>query len=252
MGSRRQPQRNVHGEHSKEIIRLLESVSGRYHINRWELFQAYIAFCALTTAVENLPVEHPEHAKRLRALGDLKARHDERTLDILAEAFEALKRATIQQGGDVMGECFMGLDLGSDWSGQFYTPYDVGYMMALMTLDIASLRETIARNGCVRVNDPAVGAGCLIVATHDVVKKTDASLCEHIHYTVTDVDHRCAEMAYTQLSLRNIPAIIVHGNSLSLEEWDHWYTPAHVLGNWDARLALRDQLVDANPAAPAA
>lgn len=44
-------------------------------------------------------------------------------------------------------------------------------------------------------------------------------------------------MTYLQLSLLHIPAIVVHGNALSLEEWGHWYTPAHILGGWRARLA---------------
>ena len=43
-------------------------------------------------------------------------------------------------------------------------------------------------------------------------------------------------MAYIQCALFHIPAIIVHGNSLTVEEWDHWATPAHVLGFWDHRL----------------
>lgn len=44
-------------------------------------------------------------------------------------------------------------------------------------------------------------------------------------------------MTYLQLSLLHIPAVVVHGNALSLEEWGHWYTPAHILGGWRARLA---------------
>ena len=33
-----------------------------------------------------------------------------------------------------------------------------------------------------------------------------------------------------------IPAVIVHGNSLTLEEWDHWHTPAHIMDGWDWKL----------------
>jgi hypothetical protein len=50
-------------------------------------------------------------------------------------------------------------------------------------------------------------------------------------------------MSYVQLSLLGIPGIVIHGNSLSLEEWSHWVTPAHVFGGWDCRLrkgALRN------------
>jgi hypothetical protein len=43
-------------------------------------------------------------------------------------------------------------------------------------------------------------------------------------------------MAYLQLSLLHIPARITHGNSLSLDEFSHWYTPAHILGGWNFKL----------------
>ena len=48
-------------------------------------------------------------------------------------------------------------------------------------------------------------------------------------------------MAYVQLSLAHVPAIIVHGNSLSMQEWGHWFTPAHIVGGWDRRLRAHRQ-----------
>lgn len=46
-------------------------------------------------------------------------------------------------------------------------------------------------------------------------------------------------MAYVQLSLLGIPAVVVHGNALSLDVWGVWYTPAHVFVGWGRRLRLR-------------
>lgn len=40
----------------------------------------------------------------------------------------------------------------------------------------------------------------------------------------------------------HVPAIVIHGNALSLEEWERWFTPAHVLGGWSARLRQREAL----------
>ena len=61
-------------------------------------------------------------------------------------------------------------------------------------------------------------------------------------------------MAYLQLALLHIPAIVVHGNALTGEEWEHWYTPAHVVGDWGARLRQREaiQAMREMLAAPAA
>ena len=33
--------------------------------------------------------------------------------------------------------------------------------------------------------------------------------------------------------------MIVHGNSLSLQEYGHWFTPAHILGLWHYKLKRR-------------
>jgi hypothetical protein len=59
-----------------------------------------------------------------------------------------------------------------------------------------------------------------------------------------------------QLSLLHIPAIIIHGNALTLEQWGVWLTPAHVLGFWDAKLtrdasAGQEQAVKADHDVPA-
>jgi hypothetical protein len=43
-------------------------------------------------------------------------------------------------------------------------------------------------------------------------------------------------MAYLQFALLHIPAVVIHGNSLSLEEFGRWYTPAHIMDGWSWKL----------------
>uniref|UniRef100_UPI003F507BB4 hypothetical protein n=1 Tax=Caballeronia sp. LjRoot34 TaxID=3342325 RepID=UPI003F507BB4 len=38
----------------------------------------------------------------------------------------------------------------------------------------------------------------------------------------------------------HIPAVVVHGNALSLDVWGMWYTPAHVMGGWKWKLRRRE------------
>ena len=45
----------------------------------------------------------------------------------------------------------------------------------------------------------------------------------------TDIDLKCVHMAYIQLSLYGIPAVVIHGNTLTVEEWAYWFTPAMCL-----------------------
>lgn len=62
----------------------------------------------------------------------------------------------------------------------------------------------------------------------------DAELnyCTQLVITATDIDLKCVHMCYLQLSLYGIPAVVIHGNTLTLEEWSHWFTPIYVLHGW--------------------
>jgi hypothetical protein len=39
-----------------------------------------------------------------------------------------------------------------------------------------------------------------------------------------------------QFNLLHIPAIVQHGNTLTLEEFGRWHTPAHILGGWEWKI----------------
>ena len=51
-------------------------------------------------------------------------------------------------------------------------------------------------------------------------------------------------MAYIQFSLLHIPAHVMVGNSLSNEVREHWFTPAHILGGWGAKLAAQPRAAE--------
>jgi len=67
-----------------------------------------------------------------------------------------------------------------------------------------------------------------------------------------DIDRLAALMAYVQLSLWNVPAEIVVGNTLSLEVREVWRTPAHHLGFWSSKLAAEPRLTPTAPEEPVA
>jgi hypothetical protein len=58
-----------------------------------------------------------------------------------------------------------------------------------------------------------------------------------VHVTAIDLDSTAAMMAYVQLSLMHVPAVVVHGNTLTLEQYSQWFTPAHIMDNWSSRLS---------------
>ena len=76
----------------------------------------------------------------------------------------------------------------------------------------------------------------MVIATAAAFAEEGINYQQAMHTTCIDIDATAVHMAYVQLSLLHIPAIVMHGNALSMEQWGYWLTPAHVLGFWDARL----------------
>ena len=139
---------------------------------------------------------------------------------------------------DVLGGIYMELELGNARSGQFFTPYHVSRMMASIAVgDGADVR----RRGFLDMAEPACGAGGIVIAMADAMQGAGISYQHCLHATCIDIDLRCVHMTYLQAALLHIPAIVLHGNSISGEVWSRWYTPAHVLGGWGRRLAARHQ-----------
>ena len=131
----------------------------------------------------------------------------------------------IQEGGcDFLGQVVVELELPSQHMGQFFTPYDVSRMMAEMTFD--TVDEIIAEQGFVTVQEPACGAGGMIIAAADVIEAKGFDIGRQLYVDGTDISPMCFRMSYLQASLRGIPATIRRGNTLSLEVFEHAITPA--------------------------
>jgi len=80
---------------------------------------------------------------------------------------------------DVLGEVFMQLDMGNDRTGQFFTPYHVSRMMAMMTVGVDD--ETIRRDGFIRACEPAVGAGGMVIALAESMQDAWLNYQETLH-----------------------------------------------------------------------
>ncbi|RQS11579.1 N-6 DNA methylase [Burkholderia sp. Bp8998] len=140
---------------------------------------------------------------------------------------------------DVLGETYMMLELGNARAGQFFTPYHVSRLMAMMTTGDG--QPHIRQHGFLRMQEPACGAGGMVIATAESLAAAGHNYQQTMHATCVDIDPVCVHMAYLQLSLLHIPAIVVHGNTLTGEVWGVWYTPAHVMGGWRWKLRRRER-----------
>lgn len=232
-----------HTDHHRAVIKLLESFSPRHRIHRvWEDFIASAA-CAISS-----PVEPARRASREAEYAKIQARYTPEEMAIFSQCLAHVVMALEERYQDFLGSLYMGLNLGNAGTGQFFTPYEVSLLMARMLhgqRDLAAwVRE---RGGFVTLNDPCTGGGAMLIAVAEQFRDQGLSPHRTLHVTGVDIDRTAVQMSYIQLSLLNVPAILLLGNSLSQEPYkgwnteSAWRTPAHCLFGWERRLHERDE-----------
>lgn len=214
----------------KSLLKFIQELSHGY--STWQVFADFLELSALAVANRvDLRQFDKREAQYLQTIGKYKP---EQKL-IFPKMFECLVMALEEGFDDVLGKTFHALELHNKYSGQFFTPYEICRMISRMTID-SDVKDKIAQNGFVTMSEPACGSGAMALAAAHGMKDDGINFSTSMHVTAVDVDIKCVHMAYLQLSLLGIPAIVVHGNTLTLEEWDRFYTPVHVFDLWDYKL----------------
>ncbi|MBO9375552.1 N-6 DNA methylase [Sphingomonas histidinilytica] len=221
--------------HLKALCKLLRSCQPRHDL--YTVFADCMEASAI--AISNSVDAGQREARESRYL-EIVARYDRDIIDLFPRVLGELTLALECEPGDILGAAFGELELHNTARGQFFTPYEVCRMMAMVTVGKREqLLDLIERHGFVRAAEPACGAGAMIIALAEAMREEGINYQRHLHVTAVDIDARAAHMAYIQLSLLHIPATVVVGNSLSLETREVWYTPAHIVGGWSRKLAAR-------------
>lgn len=236
-------------DHQKQIVRLIETLACRH--DKWQVFTDFVEAGAIS--ISNAADLRQRDTREARYM-ELIKRYNRDELAKFPQMLAHLVEALEEGFDDVLGRVFHDLELHNKYRGQFFSPYHLCMMMAQITLGSKEeIEEKIAAYGFVSASEPAAGSGAMVIALADAMRHEGIDYQKHLHVTAVDVDPKCVHMAYLQLSLLHIPAIVVHGNSLTLEEFGHWYTPAHIMGGWDWKWRRRpevDQQHDIHTAPP--
>jgi hypothetical protein len=135
------------------------------------------------------------------------------------DCFHIMVGALEKEYHDFLGDVATVLGVTSQWSAQFMTPKDLCEAMVKMT--VQDRKPTIEHR--MTVGEPCVGGGAMLIAMAKELRRLDYAPW-HWWFEATDVDRRCCQMAYIQLTLCGAPGVVTHGNSLSLETWGSWPT----------------------------
>ncbi|MFC4048330.1 N-6 DNA methylase [Actinomadura syzygii] len=210
-------------------MRLLKANAGAKRMT--EVFDDFVEMAALAFRNVVDPVEHDRREEQyLRTAGH----YDRAALDRFARALALVTLVMQTQPCDVLGRLYMELDLGNEHLGQFFTPYDVARLVASMRAE--PVIEQARDHGFAELYEPTCGPGAFIVAVSQAMREHGLNPQTQLHVTAEDVSPQAVHMVYVHLALLHIPAVVHRRDTLTLQRFDTWPTPAHVLGGWSQRL----------------
>lgn len=209
----------------KPLIDLLGQFSGR--IEKRQVFTDFLWLTACQISNFCDPVHREQRDRETRkiscqytvaelALFDEMRRHLRQSIP------ECVKFGRFQ---DILGRVFEELSFGNKRLGQNLTPPGIARLIAKIVVK--------EHTGEIRtVNDPAVGGGMLILSYVEEMALAGRNYCTEMAVMAQDIDIRCVLMSYIQFSLYGIPAVVLRANALLGEEYDRWYTPMYIDGDW--------------------
>lgn len=213
----------------QDILKLISKAT--YKVGTHELLSDVFECSAI--AVSNA-VDFTKYNVKEEKYKAIMNKHDLETRRLISEIFSrifVLLSSSVEVGfNDYLGELYMLSETSSSKAGQFFTPYCVSKMCAKNVVDDNKVRECIEKDKILTVHEPTVGAGGMVLAVADVLyNEYHFNIARNLLVECGDIDIRCVHMTYLQLALTGIPAVIYHRNTLTLETWDVWKTPAYLM-----------------------
>lgn len=229
------------------IIKGLKTLGSRHSL--WSVFEDWLKVCAISIS-NSVDWNHREEREQqyLETINKYTPDEQKILVETFSELVVALEREHTKSGPtDLLGKVFHSLELHNKYHGQFFTPFHICEFMGHVALGDGgeagnAVSGALSQKGYVSVCEPCVGSGGMVLGFASAMYREKLNYCEQMVAYCCDIDIKCVYMAYLQLSLYGIPAVIIHGNSLTLEEWSQWYTPVYMLRGWPLRERTADLL----------
>lgn len=203
-----------------ELVAEIRSLSQSQGLNT--VFTTFLEITATSIAAQMDPENAAEREKRYE---EIASKMEPETLSSYARMFALLYLATREHADDpcdILGDIYHELRLNNEWNGQFFTPDHICRLMAQLVNPVDELPN---KEGPILINEPTCGSGTMIIGAVWAMKRKNFDFQHKSFFVAQDIDIRCVWMAYIQLSLYGIPAVVIHGNTLTMEEWSRWHTP---------------------------
>jgi type I restriction-modification system DNA methylase subunit len=211
---------------AQNFINLLDEIKPSKH--RVEIFSDWLVLAS--SALYSWKKDKDAEKEYKQIVKIYNASELEKLNRLLAETVEALE----EKEQDFLGEIFTLGKLTNDRKAQFFTPFHISQFMA----EISMGENKIEKGRLLRIGDPCCGSGGLLIACALVLKERGINYQKDAFFVGTDIDHRCARMAFIQLSLLGASALIICGNTLTSEVFWQRETIGYHISNMDYRLNI--------------
>lgn len=183
---------------------------------------------AMTISLRNAVEPHDdEWNERERQFEEMREKYGSDTITIWANILGKIAVMMTRERSDYLGQIYMSLEVGNRSSGQFFTPYHVSQLMAAMTYT-KSIEKRIEEQGYITVSEPTCGSGGMILAMADELERRGHDPSSTMIATMQDIDRNCVNMAYVQMRLAGLAAVVIEGDTLMMEERRVLMTPGYV------------------------
>lgn len=219
-------------DYKKEFCTLMDQFAFRY--SKWQVWNDFLSLSAISMA--NV-IPTPEKEEREEKYHAIISSYREEEREIFPQMLHLVVLALSDNPEqDFLGSLYHHLELHQEQKGQFFTPYHICEFMSELQFAGDEKAEKLEGKGYISVNDPACGAGAMLIAFANVAKKHGINYQKHVLFVAQDIDRTAAMMCYIQMSLLGCPAIVVIGDSLA-KPFPHpdnevWCTLFYYLNHW--------------------
>lgn len=208
---------------SEQLIEEIQTLGQTQGLNN--VFTTFLEMLAVSLNAQVDPRYAEEREKRYQ---QMVSGMSQEMLSTYARMFALMYMAVkehSEEPSDILGSIYHRLGLNNEWNGQFFTDDHICRMMAMFVDPVDELPDEKPFT----VNDPACGSGAMFLASAWAMKRKGIDYQKKCLFIGRDIDIRCVWMAYIQMFLNQIPGIVVHGNTITMEEWSEWVTPYALL-----------------------
>lgn len=207
---------------AKEFVRLINDIDRSKY--RTEVFSDFceMGYCALAKKASPFTEQQDAlEAQYMEVVGRYRDKDDVRKMpELLGIALGEIGKGGCDFLGMVAGE-IGALD---SRLGQFFTPYEVSRLMA--EINLSGVDQMIDEQGFITLQEPAAGAGGMLMAVADVIEGKGHNLETTVWIEAVELSRSTFHMCYLQCAARGLAGKIVCGNSISLEVFTGVYTAA--------------------------